>query len=228
MPGRSRPGDPERVAGGIGRRDRSDSPPMAFPVPDPLPPGRSRPTGNRAGRPSPGRPSEPEKGMVGAGRVCREGRREAAGPHTSLALGMYRLRPAARAAPAGRKRVSGQISGNYRNKDRYRGLRLKNRPSVPSGEPAARRAKQPRTQLRDGRERVLPTADEVAEARHTPPQLHSSSARRLNPCGSRDCQGLPAARRASMASQIRPSMHTPSNRSICWMPVGEVTLISVR
>ena len=33
--------------------------------------------------------------------------------------------------------------------------------------------------------------------------------------------------RASIASQIRVSMLPPSKRFISWMPVGEVTLISV-
>ncbi len=33
---------------------------------------------------------------------------------------------------------------------------------------------------------------------------------------------------SSMASQISASSFTPSKRLICWMPVGEVTLISVR
>ena len=37
-----------------------------------------------------------------------------------------------------------------------------------------------------------------------------------------------AARRRSMASQICASRQTPSKRLISWMPVGEVTLISVR
>ncbi len=37
-----------------------------------------------------------------------------------------------------------------------------------------------------------------------------------------------ASTRASMASQIRASSDTPSKRPISWMPVGEVTLISVR
>ena len=36
------------------------------------------------------------------------------------------------------------------------------------------------------------------------------------------------ARRRSMASQISPDMLEPLKRSISWMPVGEVTLISVR
>ncbi len=35
-------------------------------------------------------------------------------------------------------------------------------------------------------------------------------------------------RRASMASQIRPGVSVPLNRSIAMRPVGEVTLISVR
>ena len=35
-------------------------------------------------------------------------------------------------------------------------------------------------------------------------------------------------RRCSMASQISAAMLTPSSRPISWMPVGEVTLISVR
>jgi predicted ATPase with chaperone activity len=34
--------------------------------------------------------------------------------------------------------------------------------------------------------------------------------------------------KASIASQIRPATFTPSKRSSSWMPVGEVTLISVR
>ena len=37
-----------------------------------------------------------------------------------------------------------------------------------------------------------------------------------------------AARRRSMASQICAARQTPSKRLISWMPVGEVTLISVR
>jgi hypothetical protein len=40
--------------------------------------------------------------------------------------------------------------------------------------------------------------------------------------------GLVVARRSSMASQIWASMQTLSKRSISWIPVGEVTLISVR
>ena len=37
-----------------------------------------------------------------------------------------------------------------------------------------------------------------------------------------------AARRPSTASQMRAAIRVPSKRSISWMPVGEVTLISVR
>jgi hypothetical protein len=44
--------------------------------------------------------------------------------------------------------------------------------------------------------------------------------------GSRWC--YIAERRASIASQRVASIFTPSRRLISWMPVGEVTLISVR